>query len=206
MLKEPNFYIAKKKTMNSALIPLDTYIQSLGLKHKTYADLSKNSSGSSLVSFTLKEAYCFDELVNNLFVICPHSVDALLLRNNLYFIEFKSVANVTNRKEKENIKQNLELKLTDSALIFYKELCEPLSLNLTSFKRIAIIVVDYRIFPVSAMSGVLTSLSGGASAANITVSNFRYYASPDKNGEYVFYHDVQIWNNINFQIQIMFAS
>lgn len=192
--------------MNSALIPLDNYIQGLGLTTQTYADLSKNNAGVSLVSFTLKEAYCFDELVRRLFTCHPHSVDAILLKNNLYFIEFKSVDNVTARKDKEIIRQNLELKLTDSALIFYREMVEPLSLNILSFKRVAIIVVDYRTSPIMAISGALSSLAGGASALNITSMNFQYYFSLDSTGKFIFYNDVQVWNNINFPIQIMGVS
>lgn len=192
--------------MNSALIPLDNYIQGLGLTTQTYADLSKNNAGVPLVSFTLKEAYCFDELIRRLFACRPHSVDAILLKNNLYFIEFKSVANATAGKDKEIIRQNLELKLTDSALIFYREMVEPLSLNILSFKRVAIIVVDYRTSPIMAISGALSSLAGGASALNITSMNFQYYFSLDSTGKFIFYNDVQVWNNINFPIQIMGVS
>lgn len=189
--------------MNNELLPLEAFIRSFGLSQQTYADLSKDTSGTPLVSCATQEAFCYDDLIQKIFASAPHSMDAILLKDDLYFIEFKRIAHTSARKDQEILRQSLELKLTDSMIVFYKQMVEVLHLNLSKFKRIAIIVVDYVTSPVMATAGVLSSLSGGTSRMNLTTGNFIYYYQADRHGKRIFYDDIQIWNNINFSVNIL---
>lgn len=184
--------------MNSALLPLDTFLLSLGFTHRSYSDMSKDCLGNPLVSCTIAEAYCFDDIVASFFYNDPHSIDSLLLKNDLYFIEFKRMINVRTKAQKKCLKQNLQLKLSESALIFQKKMSETLRLNQSQFKKIAVIVVDHSTMPVTAMAGAMASLSGSP----LQDDNFLYHFHPDRSGNHVFYDDLHVWNDINFNSQI----
>ncbi len=184
--------------MNSALIPLDNYLSSaLGFSHTSYADLSKSSAGVPLVSFALAEAYNFDEVVRMLFVACPSSVDALLLKTDLYFIEFKR----TGSSFGGIIKKNLQKKLSESLLIFQKKFEDPLGINSSLFAKKAIIVLNSCASPVASLSAAMSGLSGASTL--YTRNNFWYLYEADRNGNHVFYEDVLVWNEINFSANIV---
>ena len=79
--------------MNAELVKVENWLQGIGKSPESYSELSKDNKGTSLVSNDTKEAYNYDSIVKWFFVSgtdpCCCSCDALLLRENLYFIEFK---------------------------------------------------------------------------------------------------------------------
>ena len=186
--------------MNSELSALDAHLSSLGFMHKSYNELSKNRVGSSLVNDATCEAYDFDEITSKLYSHFPHSVDALLLKEDLYFIEFKRIINVAKESKQKILKQNIQLKLSESMTTFYIEFANKLGLDVTKFKRIAIIVVDSNKSPISAMAGVMSGLSGGDSW--LSDNNFIYHSVADSSGMHVYYNCVWIWNDLNFSANI----
>lgn len=186
--------------MNSELAKLDSALISLGFVHKQYNIMSKNRTGNPLVTDSRCEAYDYDEITKSIYQVNPHSVDAILLKDDMFFIEFKRVVNRTNPLEQKNIKQDLQLKLSESLILFYKYFVKKYRINLKKFKKIAIIVVDSVQSPISATSGVLARLSGGG--VWLSSSNLIYHIAPTKNGEHLFFDDLLMWNDLNFSIQI----
>jgi len=81
--------------MNPELQKIEKYIKSLGFQQKTFTDLSKSKKGEKLVTDN-NTAFNFDDISDYFHKIQLSSADALLLRENLYLIEFKHIEKLIN--------------------------------------------------------------------------------------------------------------
>lgn len=204
--------------MNSELEKIDSFLQAEGFKYESYMAMSMDVTGNPLVTNTTVEAYCFDKISNSFYPQGNyHSADSLLLKENLYFIEFKSVdkkikgllTSGSQRKkfaelEFSGLKKDLCLKLSESYITLKNILEDPLGV-IATYKYYFIIVVDYVSAPVTASSGVLAALSAGSSLLNQKQQGFDVSFNKYRkavNGDSAIYDDVMIWNNINFSAKI----
>ena len=188
--------------MNLELQKIDTYLAGRGLRKKSYTDLSKNSAGKPLVTNAVVGAYCYDDVSPLFLKIKSASADALLLKDSLYFIEFKTVAGSGSpgAQKYEIIKQNLFLKLSESLIVLEKCLV-PASHAAENYDKYFIIVVDSVAFPLFSQASVMAGLSRGASnSANFTAVFDKY--KQQVNGKYIFYKDVWVWNDKNFSVNV----
>jgi hypothetical protein len=78
--------------MNLELQKIERYLISLGFSPDTFTELSKSNGGKVLVTNS-NTAFCFDKISAYFYSREQlNSVDALLLKDNLYLIEFKVVS------------------------------------------------------------------------------------------------------------------
>jgi hypothetical protein len=80
--------------MNPELKKIETHLKSLKFSQKTFKDLSKSKTSNvkiptSLIDDITNKAFCFDDISDSFYDNHLSSADALLLRDNLYLIEFK---------------------------------------------------------------------------------------------------------------------
>ena len=192
--------------MNKELIRLDLLLKKEGFLLKSYSSMSSSTSGKALVLDNTTEAYWFDDIVKKLFTIQPNSMDSLLIKENIYLIEFKRIKNsnpscgVLSRDcgRDEVIKHKSTIKLVNSITILKEEFLYPLAINRSNFTINAIIVVDSNQFPIMATSSVMSSLSG------IPLKEEYYYAycKANRHGKKLFYDSIKIWNETNFSTRI----
>lgn len=162
-------------------------------------DLSKDKAGNSLVNDVTVEAFCFDVFFNSFFSIRPNSMDAIVLKNNMYLIEFKRVvSSYNNSKQQIIIKQNLQLKLISSLYVIKEIIFKSLGLPGSSFSKVAVIVIDHLQSPTTAVAVALSNLS----KRPLTKNSFVSFFSKDRNGQYCFYDSLEIWNDLNFSSKI----
>lgn len=187
--------------MNTELQKIDAYLASHGFQKKSYLDLSKGSKSRSLVNDSTAEAYCYDDVPTHFLRIKTASADAILLKESLYFIEFKSMLSCNrDAKKYEIIKQNLFIKLGESLLLLNKYLNPSAGVS-GNFKKYFIIVVNPIKSPTTALVGSMVGLSKGAYNPTLFHTIFDKYRQC-VNGSPTFYDDVMIWNNINFTVEI----
>lgn len=183
---------------------IESYLNNSGIQKKSYAELSKNSVGVPLVTDTKKEAYCFDDVPVLFLPIKLASADAILLKENLYFIEFKGLAGgcYTNANKYKVVKQNLYIKINESLLVLEKLLSKAAGANL-GCKKIFIVVVDTLSSPTTALSGAMTGLSRNGRFYNPSTfpSIFKKYLQR-YNGTALYYDDIYVWNDRNFSANI----
>lgn len=198
--------------MNSELAKIDVFLKTSGYAYKSYAELSKDVNGHSLVTDSTTEAFDFDEISKSFFSsnACVCSADALLLKDNLYLIEFKTVAKTKPKWKYEEIKKNLCMKISESLIVLDKEIIQPNSVDETRFEKYFVITIDSAKLPIDAMSCAMVGLSAPATtpAPVFTFSqkslseSFDKYRLPDKNGNHIFYEDVIILNDKNFSAMV----
>lgn len=190
--------------MDCELQKIDTYLNGQGLCKKTYTELSENSIHIPLVTNSRTEAYCFDEVPVKFLPIKFSSADAILLKENLYFIEFKGLAGgrYTDANKYKVVKQNLFLKINESLLVLDKLLSPTAGANLLC-KKYFIIVVDTASSPTMALSGAMAGLSRHGRYYNPSTfpSIFKKYLQRF-NGTSLYYDDIYVWNDRNFSINI----
>ena len=187
--------------MNAELQKIDTYLSGHGFYKKAYFELSKDKHGHPLVSSTTIEAYCYDDVSSHFFRIKTASADAIVLKDSLYFIEFKSIRSCDRDADKYKIiKQNLFLKLGESLFLLNKYL-NPSAGATCNYKKYFIIVVNSISSPTTAMAGSMSGLARGACSPTSFSAVFGKYRQWF-NGSPVFYDDVMVWNDINFSAEV----
>lgn len=186
--------------MNTELCKIDKFLRDNGFSPETYQSMSEDTSGNPLVFDSASEAFNFDEIIKNMFVSRPSSMDSLLLKDSLYFIEFKNgYPNAKKKTKTKLITQSLKLKLSESLIVLHELLLQQSNAS-KSFRVIAIIVLNSGFFPLTATVGVLGGLSGFNSCPS--TSPFYKYREASLVGTNCFYDDVQIWNECNFSSRI----
>lgn len=190
--------------MNSELQKIDRYLIGLGFSHDTYQNMSKNSKGKPLVLDLSSEAYNFDVIIKQLFGQPPCSLDSMLLKENLYFFEFKGgYPDKSDPQKDESIKQSIKNKLADSLIVLRELLMKQVNAS-ESFEVNAILVLCSRFYPITASLSVLSSLSGlGSCPLN---SPFYRYRQTSKGGDKCFYDNIMIWNDYNFSVNLRLLS
>lgn len=196
--------------MNAELQKVEDWLRSKGESPKSYADLSKNNKGQPLVADSTIEAYDYDSVIRSFYSLqtverCC-SCDALLLKERLYFIEFKTpgkgvdffdqtIANISNKKKGQawHIFCSVESKLSESLYSLGKWILSPLEVDETTFEKHAIVVYSSSQNAASARSATQASASGQPQSSNM----HQRFMVRDLNGDPVFYHNVQtIPNNL----------
>lgn len=190
--------------MHAELQKIDTYLTIQGVQKKSYEELSKNSAKTPLVTDQSVEAYCFDDVP---VLFCPiklASADSILLKDNLYFIEFKALAGgcYTNANKYKVVKQNLFIKINESLLVLEK-LLSPAAGAKLGYKKYFIIVVDTLSSPTTAVAGAMAGLSmrGRCYNPGSFPSIFNKYLQKF-NRQTLYFDDIFVWNDRNFSSEI----
>lgn len=204
--------------MNGELQKIETWLQSQGAKPKSYCDLSKDANGSSLVTDTTTDAYDYDSIIKSFYaqgtVHTCSSCDALLLRENLYLIEFKSLGNGVNifgfdlsklsqtqLKKIINVLYKVEAKLSESLYMLRNWILPAVTTAVDEFRfeKHAIIVFDANQNAASANAASRASASGQISGF---VSVPQRFQERTADGRPVFYHEVVVWPSNLFSANI----
>lgn len=199
--------------MNLELKKIDDYLRNTLLQApESYTQMSKDTNGQNpLVNDSKEEAYNYDSIVRMFYLpdtdkFCC-SCDALLLKNHLYFIEFKKYKNAIDafdnynaslsRKKKRHawlVFASVESKLAESLYVLEKWFLRQLKVDENKFEKHAIIVYDSNSDPVGARADSLANVSG----QTLKCSLHERFKGRDKNDKPVFYHNVQSIPNTLF--------
>lgn len=208
--------------MNAELKKIEDWLRSQGAEPESYCDLSKDANGSSLVTDTTADAYDYDSVIKSFYApgtthTCS-SFDALLLRENLYLIEFKSLGNGVNifgfdldklsqtqLKKVINVLYKVESKLSESLYMLRSWILPviPTAVDEFRFEKHAIIVFDANQNAASANAASRASASGQVSGS---VSVPQRFQERTVDGKPVFYHGVSVWPSNLFSANIKRVS
>lgn len=121
----------------------------------TFENISRDNQGNAVVSSS-SQAYNFDTIVRLIFPAhkCPKSADALLIKDEIYFIEFKSGKNNTKEKKLSTIG-----KLCSSMLILENYLLKQSGINISNVKINFLLVEKQTSNPINTYSAALSKLS-----------------------------------------------
>lgn len=197
--------------MNTELEKIAVWLRTKGEAVKSYSDLSKDKHGDSLVSDMTEEAYDYDSITRSFFAQGVHhlccSCDALLLKEHLYLIEFKSpgkdidffgcyLANISNKKKKQawRVICSVESKLGESLYMLEKRILRPLDVDEEKFEKHAVIVYNSNNNAAQGRSASMSSASGQRQTSPM----HQRFAIKDVDGNPVFFHEVKTVPNSLF--------
>lgn len=159
-------------------------------------------------------AYNYDNVRRKIIGEKCTSADSLLLRNNVYFIEFKTgFANpeegVNIKTHKENLKCKIRIKAYESLALFEKVILPDIGDGKlgNKIKKHYIAVIDTEDSPKSAYVDVLSELSGKESTRtemqkSLFENTLLNYRKETKNGIKVFYDETKVWYDYEFDSRI----
>jgi hypothetical protein len=206
--------------MNAELKKIEVWLRQRGETPRSYRDLSKNVKGDSLVPEDLTtEAYNYDAVVGSFYAnktlhrCC--SCDALLLKEHLYLIEFKSSGDdvsifgldlsklsQTQLKKIGNVLYKVESKLSES-LYMLKNWILPAVTGLVDecrFEKHAIVVFNADENAASANAASRASASG--QECEPAKKLYPRFQEKTADGKPVFYHTVSVWPENLFSAKI----
>jgi hypothetical protein len=155
------------------------------------------------------EAYDYDSVIQSFFAStsCSSSCDALLLKDHLYLIEFKSLGkgvdilafnlNTLSTKKFDQALRVIckaEFKLCESLYMLEKRILRPLAVDESKFEKHAVIVYASNEFAAAGRAAALAS----ASSQPPTPSMHQRFEGRDADGNPVFYHRIQTIPDILF--------
>ena len=197
--------------MNTELEKVAVWLRTKGESVKSYRDLSKDRKGNPLVTDTTAEAYGYDSIIRSFFAPGVHpcccSCDALLLKEHLYLIEFKSpgrdidffdcyLANISNTKKRQawHIICSVESKLGESLYMLKKCILQPLDVDEKKFEKYAVIVYNSNNHAAQGRSASMASASGQQQTSLM----HKRFMGRDVGGNPVFFHAVKTVPNSLF--------
>lgn len=185
--------------MNSELKKIESVLKiELKQLQKSYEEIS-----DSLVLDASTDAYSYDSIIKCFYDeetrSRASSCDALLLKENLYFIEFKRAGDgidmfnldftslsETKFKKMLRILCSVEFKLSESLYTLEKWFLRPLAVDESQFEKHAIVVYDSKTNPSQALACSRASASGQQK----TSQSHERFKSKDRDTRPVFFHDV----------------
>jgi len=184
----------------------NTYYSSDGNVREEFTELSKDSLGNSLVNDSTI-AINFDYIARTILSGNPHkSCDALHITNSINFIEFKR--NVFGKSNKQKYKRIGIREKMSSSLHMLEKIILPES-NVTvseSIKYKFILVVDHETDPLLTSRAIADQNAG----RKHTLSNTEFahyeveFTNTAQQKKRIFYNKVEVWNDINFSINLSF--
>lgn len=167
-------------------------------KKESFTKLSEDRHQKPLVTNDVL-AYNFDTITQSLYAIPFASADALLLRDNLYFIEFK---NFTESDEEKNqmILQHIFLKCGESLFTLHRHFLNSSLMGEDHFKKAFVLVVNSNTNPLEATANVMLKISNNKVHKTKLRQRFENYCQKDKQDKPYFYDEVIILNDQNFNV------
>lgn len=168
-------------------------------------ELSRNSEDNVELVQSNVNGYNFDSIKNSLYTTAPTptSVDALYFNKVIAFIEFKSGLKPKGKSNSE-YKKNCEDSARDSIMAhrFFMSLHPEQTINISAIKTLFVVVIN------SSAKGKASAAYANALAGRSDLeTNFkqrlkRKFTGKDFLGQDTFYSDVDVWNDINFDVKI----
>jgi hypothetical protein len=184
--------------MNQELQLIESYLISLNFSPKTFTELSLTTSGpfngKSLVTDN-NTAFHFDEISNSFYNITLSSADALLLKDNLYLIEFKRViSQLKSGSKRKQLKLSLFQKMAESFHTLRESIFKNSNVDPDKFEKYFIIVTEDAISAYTA--AIMRILKSQVPATgDIYNDSFNKYRKQYRNSsKKVYYDSVEIWS------------
>lgn len=171
----------------------------------TFKNLSIDSFSNPLVNNNTL-AFSFDYITQKLLNASNihRGTDALYIKNEIFLIEFKRNIFGSSKKQKEKrvvVREKMSTGLHLIEKIVIPNAC--LSVDPDRIKINYILVVDSAVEPIAAVSAVVSNISG--IRQQINNCEFVHYECKfinQKTSNRIFYDSVEVWNDINFDINL----
>jgi thiaminase len=189
--------------MNPELQKIENYLISLKFSQKTFTVLSKSKGGKSLVTDN-NTAFHFDEISDSFYKIKLSSADSLLLKDNLYLIEFKRViSQLKSKSKRKQIKLRIFQKMAESFHTLRESIFKNSNANPNNFKKHFIIVTEDAVSAYVAASNRLAK-NNVLATGNIYNQSFdKYRQQYGNDSKRVYYDSVEIWSKAVFPTRVM---
>ena len=162
-----------------------------------------------------EKAYNYDEIKRSIMGDKCSSADSLLIKKNVYFIEFKT--GFENRKEdvnikthKENLKCRIRLKAYESLALFEKVILADVGDGKlwNTIKRHYIAVIDTTDSPKQAYEDLLRAKSGKEDTRSqmekdLFENSLLNYRKETKDGRKVFFDETKVWYDYEFDSKVV---
>lgn len=191
---------------NDLDIFFNTYYAGDNNIREKFTELSKDTFGNSLVNDSTT-AINFDYIAGTILSGSNHrSCDALHITNSINFIEFKK--NVFGQSKKQIYKRIGIREKMSSSLHMLEKIIFPES-NVTNIENIEykfILVVDHNTDPILTSRAIADQNAGRKhTLSNTEFSHFEVkFTNINGQNKRMFFDFVEVWNDINFSVNLSF--
>lgn len=169
----------------------------------TMENLSLNKTGGTNLVHSKILAYDFDKIKGYLYRTSPipTSADALYFNNTIAFIEFKDGIKVEGKNNNKYIK-NCEESAKDSMMAhrLFMSFCSTNHINNSAIKTLFIVVINSSTSASRAYANALAKRTNLETSIKKRLKN--KFTGKDLFGNDTFYSDIDVWNDINFDIKL----
>jgi hypothetical protein len=195
--------------MNNELLSFKSKLLEDGYVEKTYTELSANMTTSLVTDDNI--AFNFDEMSHrqwghNLLT----SADALLIKDSLYLIEFKTYPTSSNpkRNKSDTLFKSFKSKMAESHISLKTKIFPKYNIDDSKFKTIFIYVINKEVSSLMLLMSFAAKLNKAKdnnqelSQLHIASNIYSYNSENLK----VFYDEVQIWDCSEFSLRLSYLK